>query len=114
MQHASTENSWVVVATEIGSGGMVTTSTRRPRIPVTHMLAPPFIIDRAYATESPFRPKTRGRQTTRVTLSIGRRGASNASVENGDICPLSREKGNSNGAVGDAGRSMIPGSEIEP
>ena len=74
-----------VVATDIGMGGMETTSTRRPSMPVMHILVPPSMrkglsdasvkmaarITLANEASLPVRPHTQGRPTTRVTLSNG-------------------------------------------
>ncbi len=74
-----------VVAMEIGIGGMETTSTRRPSMPVMQILAPPYMreglsdasidmaacITQAKEASLPIRPHTHGRPTTRVTLSNG-------------------------------------------
>ena len=84
VQQSSNEIEPDLVATEIGSGGIVSTSTSRLITPVIHMLAPPSIRDGlsiasmgmaarvtlAYDSSSPLRPNTLGSPTTLVTLSI--------------------------------------------
>ncbi len=74
-----------VVAMEIGIGGIETTSTRRPSMPVMQILVPPSMREglsdasvkmaarKTLANEAslPVRLHTQGRPTTRVTLPIG-------------------------------------------
>ena len=99
---------------------MSTTSTRRLRLPVRHMFAPPSINERAvrltctYDEPSLLRPKTLGEPTTRVMLSIteGKLGSS-ASRKIEGPCVLyvgdgTEEEvgshGNSNGRAGEQGQ----------
>jgi hypothetical protein len=84
VQQSSNEIEPDLVATEIGSGGIDTTSTSRLNTPVIHMFAPPSIRDGlsiasmgmaarvtlAYDCSSPLRLNTLGSPTTLVTLSI--------------------------------------------
>ncbi len=79
---------------EIGSGVIVSTSTRRQRIPVMQILAPPSMseglsaaasavasrVTHATISFSHLRPQTRGRLTTHVTLSIGSKGKRSISI----------------------------------
>ncbi len=74
-----------VVATDIGMGGMETTSMRKPSMPVMQILVSPSMteglsnasvkmaacITLANKASLPVRPHTRGRPTTRVTHSNG-------------------------------------------
>ncbi len=81
VQQSSSEAWLDFVATEMGRGGILMTSTSSPRMPVMHVLAPPSImhgradaskasaanakqLTRAYTPLLPLRPKMHGRPTT--------------------------------------------------
>ena len=119
MQQSSREGTLPVIATEIGSGGMSTMSTKSWRSPVRQMLAPASSSEvdvfrtRTYEVLSCLRPNTRGDPITRVTLSMTEGKSGRATVRRRDrpcvevdmLCGGdSRGNGNSNGVDGDCGR----------
>ena len=123
VQQSSSDCAPDLVATDIGRGGIFSTSTKRSKIPVIHMLAPPSINDGlssavvlktlTHDPSSPRRPQTRGRPTTLVTLVIAVRCDLTSSV-NTECVANGTSKGNSNRVTGDDGRINIPGSIIDP
>ena len=124
VQQSSRDREADVVATEIGKGGIVSTSIRRSKIPVIQMLAPPSISDEGsspdacitltYEPSSPRNPYTRGKPTTRVMQPMLLYGVGVASSHDEYDCAVGMSKGNSKGVVGDTGLTIMPESIIEP
>jgi hypothetical protein len=127
VQQSSMDIDADVVATEIGMGGVETTSTRSPRIPVMQILAPPSMreglsdasiemaacITLAKDASSPVSPHIRGSPTTRVTLSNGTY-VEGLYPKSGRQYGVVTSKGNSNGVVGGSERTKILGFITEP
>jgi hypothetical protein len=122
VQQSSKENESEVVATDIGNGGIDTTSTRRPSKPVMHIFVPQSMSDglsnmsqpttalmtRKNKTSSPLRPYSHGSPTTCVALSMAVLWQKASPTFK--VCIfVGISTSNSNGVVRDAGPMAVAG-----